>query len=557
MNIRFSIRAFSHFTRGVLVACLLTLWVTFSQADANPRHVELATNIDRPELIGNSLTGKPFHPMSGGSVLGKLYQAQNYQPLWQGSEEARRRATELAGFLPRVSDDGLEPREYRLPTRQTRDRVIDADYDIAMSETFLALVDDLSHGRTSPGELGIEWDIVRGEDDLLATANRILAADDFVAELVTSHPQHKHYIKLRTALKRYRDIDDLGGWPRMPDDLLLVTGSIDSRIALLRERLAIESGDHRLLAGDSTNRFDKHLEQAILNFQRQNGLDADGVVGRDTLAALNITAAQRVEQIALNLERWRWLPAQLGDKHILVNSANFKLTLYEKETPTLDMRVIVGKTYRQTPIVSKEIKSLVLNPTWTVPPRILHRDILPRLERDPDYLKARGIRIFDGWSADAIQLSEDEVDWSRVSSRHTPYRVQQAAGAKNALGRVKFMFPNQHSIFIHDTPGRSLFNERVRTFSSGCIRVERPLALARALLSTVENGSDMDLQAVLDAGATTNLMLPRSVPVHLVYLTAWVDDNGELQFRRDVYNRDANQQLAVNNPEHGQVSTDS
>lgn len=298
--------------------------------------------------------------------------------------------------------------------------------------------------------------------------------------------------------------------------------------ALLRERLTVENHEQGLLGSDAPALFDRQVEQAVIGFQRRHGLDEDGVVGRDTVAALNISAVQRVRQIALNLERWRWLPGQLGDKYILVNTADFTLALYENQIATLEMPVIVGKPDRQTPIISKKMQYLVLNPTWTIPATILKRDILPKLENDPDYFKSKGMCVFAGWGANAEQLDEAQVDWSRVSPRHTPYKVQQLPGVQNALGQVKFMFPNQHSVYIHDTPSRSLFKQRMRALSAGCVRVAYSMALASALLGHDGKWSNTDLQARLKEGATKNISLAQAVPVHLAYLTAWVGDSGDV-----------------------------
>ena len=540
----FITRAFNTFTHAMLVASLIILCLSFVDAEAKPIYAS-----DRDNEVTTTLK-LAIENSRNAAALKALYQSSNYQPLWSGSSEADKRRTALINILQDISANGLNVRDYSLPLLTNESQAFDASYDISISKLFLKLVSDLAHGRTSPNELGIEWDISRDDDSVADKAKHIVSAADFAAEFEKLHPRHKHYQLLRAALTHYRTLANRGGWQSLPNNTLLKPGAIDSAVTLLRQRLSAESGDKQLITSAVPELYDEALERAVKSFQRRQGLDQDGVVGRNTVAALNVPVEQRIEQIALNLERWRWLPGQLGKKHVLVNTAEFTLALYEDDRSVLDMRVIVGKTARQTPIVSKKMKYLVLNPTWTVPPKILHDDILPKLKDQPDYLKTKGMRIFDGWSADANQLSEAEVDWSRVSTRHSPYKVQQAPGVANALGQIKFMFPNQHSVYIHDTPSRSLFSERVRAFSSGCVRVEHPMELAKALLSTTGKWSNTDLQQTLDKGKTKNITLPESVPVHLVYLTSWVSESGELHFRKDIYKRDARLQLALLNPSH-------
>ena len=552
MQRSFLARTFNAFTRGVLVASLIILALSFfKDADARPVHIS-----DTAVALQRALNA---YGAANQSVeqIDSLYKDNAYQLLWHGSDSAQRRNSALIRMVETLDNSGVPAIDYPLPQRQDHSATIDVEYDIAMSRVFLRLVTDLTRGRTSPSELGIEWDISRNDNDFTAIARRLLSATEFATTLESLHPQHRHYQLLRSALWHYQTISANGGWQSLPDNLLLKPGALDTQVSLLRERLTAESGNQQIINSAVPTLFDPALEQAVIRFQRLHGLNADGIVGRDTVAALNVSAEQRVEQISLNLERWRWLPRELGERHILVNSAEFTLALYDGGKPSLNMRVVVGKSQRQTPIVSKKMKYLVLNPTWTVPPKILHDDILPKLQAQPDYLQRKGMRIFDGWNANAAQISEDQVDWSRVSERSSPYKVQQSPGANNALGQIKFMFPNQHSVYIHDTPSRSLFSERVRAFSSGCVRIEQPFALAQALVKGSKKWAKGALQSTLDQGETTNVILKESVPVHLTYLTAWVSEQGELHFRNDVYKRDSRLQVALLNPTQRKVKENS
>ncbi|MEJ2686552.1 MAG: L,D-transpeptidase family protein, partial [Gammaproteobacteria bacterium] len=272
-------------------------------------------------------------------------------------------------------------------------------------------------------------------------------------------------------------------------------------------------------------------------------LNADGIVGPLTRAALNVPAAARVEQIRLNMERSRWLPRDLGNRYVMVNMAGFQLRVLDHGHVVLEMPVIVGKPYRSTPAFSSTLSYLVFNPGWTVPPTIALQDMLPRERRDPDYLNTEGIEVFSGWSKDARRLDPTEIDWSRYGKDHFPFRLYQPPGPTNPLGRVKFMFPNRFDVYMHDTPARELFNRSVRTFSSGCIRVAKPLELAAYLLSDAERTWTVkDVQAEIDTGQTRAMHLPQALPIYLVYWTAWADPDGVVHFRDDIYGRDRRMQ---------------
>ena len=263
-----------------------------------------------------------------------------------------------------------------------------------------------------------------------------------------------------------------------------------------------------------------------------------GRVGPATLAALNVSSADRVDQILLNMERWRWLPQDLGTRHIIVNIADFKLQVMENGQPVLNMKIIVGKGYRRTPVFSDKITYLVLNPSWLIPHEIAVKDKLPLVRKDPEYFTKQNIRVFRGWGAESREINSKTVNWSAVTPQTFPYRLRQDPGPENALGRIKFMFPNRFNIYIHDTPYRTLFHKASRTFSSGCIRIEKPLELAAYVLKPDSRWHPDAIRAALEQGEERTIPLPEPIPVHLLYWTVFVDPTGNLQFRPDIYNRD-------------------
>jgi len=340
---------------------------------------------------------------------------------------------------------------------------------------------------------------------------------------------------LEKALAQYRQLAAQGGWPQVPVGPALREGDQDERLHFLKERL-VASGDLAapLVQGDL---FDGLLKEAVQRFQARHGLATDGVVGAKTMTELNVPISKRVRQLAVSLERCQPLPSLLEPRHILVNIADFTLKLYEDGKLRLSMPVIVGKTYRQTPVFTGNITSLVLNPSWEVPHSIATKDLLPKIKKNPGYLSQSHFQIFRGWKS-SEEINPATIDWGNLSPSRFPYRLRQEPGPANALGQVKFLFPNPYDVYLHDTPSRALFQQNSRTFSSGCIRLARPLDLAVYLLQGTSLGSMEALTAAISREKTLTVAIPSPIPVHIAYMTAWVDREGIIQFRPDIYNRD-------------------
>ncbi len=340
--------------------------------------------------------------------------------------------------------------------------------------------------------------------------------------------------ELDKALARYRQIADQGGWPPVPTGPALHPGGRSDRIPLLAKRLAA-TADLTAPPGRG-DVFDGDLARAVRKFQARHGLSADGVVGAKTLVALNVPVGERIRQLAASLKRCQPLPQQLERRHILVNIADFTLKLYEEGTLLLAMPVIVGKTYRQTPVFSRRITSLILNPCWEVPDSIAAKDLLPKIKKDPRYLDKWHLRVLREWGSDE-KIDRAAIDWKRIAVDRFPYRLQQAPGPDNSLGRVKFDLPNPHDVYLHDTPARELFQRDSRAFSSGCIRLARPLELALYLLQGTGLSTMDSLTAAISSQETREIAIPSPIPVYIVYMTAWVDPDGTIQFRPDIYGR--------------------
>ena len=349
-------------------------------------------------------------------------------------------------------------------------------------------------------------------------------------------PQHEAYRKLQQGLQRYRRIHKKGGWASIDGGPKLQRGDCGHRVAQLRDRLAA-SGETSPPTELAIECFDDDLEVAVARLQRRHGLKVDGVVGGRTLAALNVPVEQRIRQIQLNLERWRWMPADLGPLYVMVNIPGFQMQIVDAGEVVKTMRAIVGRERRRTPVLSSRITYFELNPYWHVPPKIAREDLLPKIQTNPDFLVHENFRIFDGWGEDAREIDPRAVDWASLSKSRFPYRLRQEPAGRNALGRVKFMFPNELSVYIHDTPSKGLFNKASRTFSSGCVRVEEPLDLVEVLLEG-QGWNQERLGEALASEERQVVILDRPVPVHLVYWTAWTDASGEVHFREDIYGED-------------------
>jgi murein L,D-transpeptidase YcbB/YkuD len=352
-------------------------------------------------------------------------------------------------------------------------------------------------------------------------------------------PRYEQYTQLREALDRYRKIPEDGGWPTLEEGASLEPGKPSPQVPRLRERLAA-SGDLSGYDPDDTSRvFGADLAAALAAFQQRHSLAVDTLVGPSTLAALNVTVEERIGQIVLNLERWRWLPSELGARYILVNIPDYTLAAYDEGEEVLTMPVVVGAEYegRKTPVFSDVMEYVVFQPYWNVPPSIATDEILPKAYEDDSYLERNGYELVESYAPDAGTVEVDEESLAAVAEGK--YRIRQLPGRSNALGNVKFMFPNEHNIYLHDTPADHLFKELERDYSHGCIRVERPEDLASYVLSKNEkkwSQSEID-EAML--GEREVVVLDQQIPVYIMYLSAFVGKDGAVYFRDDIDGYDA------------------
>lgn len=344
--------------------------------------------------------------------------------------------------------------------------------------------------------------------------------------------------RLEAALADLYHLADLGGWPTVGHGPLLKPGAHDGRMPTLRRRLALPPVD-----GPDSTRFDPDLVAAVRRFQARHGLAPDGLLGPATVAALDVSATDRARQIALNLERRSWLPPDRGSRHVLVNVPAGTLAMIDADSLRGVMRAVVGRRERPTPSLASTITTLEFNPVWNIPARLARLDVLPNLRKDPQYWRVHNIRVFASWQNGAPELDPAQIDWSAIRPRDLAYKLRQEPGPLNPLGRLKVLFDNPYSVFIHDTPSRERFNAPARFYSSGCVRIEDPDGLAAFLLEGADVRVQERVAAARAATDTRFVRLSQPVPVYMVYWTAWVDPDGTLQFRDDIYGHDG--QLAA------------
>lgn len=525
---------------AALAACMLWQAGAFAQTAAAliQTHVEELRTGGRLEVLGQ--------PIASRDVLPRVYEGREFAPAWNLLRQ-------VDGLLEMVDEsylEGLEPNDYHAAALHAfRATVTDlaalapndrAAFDILLTDSIIRLGYHLRFGKVDPSALDPNWNqsgTLVGEDAAVTIQHAIDAPSlrDFAAKVI---PRVFLYDRFKTALAEYRAIQANGGWASVPSGPTLRPGMTDERVPGLAVRLTV-TRDLPAASAAPSALYDETLVAAVQRFQARHGLAADGVVGAGTLAALNVPVAARIDQLRVSLERAREVFYDPESDFLVVNVAGFQLYHVRRGEIVWRTRVQVGQPYRQTPIFRAEMTYVVVNPTWTVPPTVFRNDILPAVRRNPAYLASRHIDVFDSGGAAVDPAS---VDWS---GRNPPYRLVQRPGPDNALGRIKFMFPNEHSVYLHDTPSRDLFSRDSRAFSSGCIRVENPFELVGQLLGERRRAR---VDAVVTSGRTETIFLDKPMTVMLLYWTAEVDGTGRVSFFPDVYQRDQDVIAALAEP---------
>jgi murein L,D-transpeptidase YcbB/YkuD len=468
--------------------------------------------------------------------LGLYYGERAYAPVWFTEAGLTENAHLAIAAMAAANDHALNPNNYDplglLQQSETAQSKEDwARFDIELSVQFLRYATHLSSGRVQPNKINKALNIFPDRPDAKILFENAEQAVDFSAFLESLAPQSDNYARLKRRLAQFREKAAQGGFVPVPDGEVLKPGMTDPRIATLRLRLMEE--DIPGAEAHSGEVYDGTLVEAVRVFQEYHGLDADGVIGKATLAQLNTPINDKLIQMELNMERRRWMPDDLGAFYVFVNLADQNLKVVRDGKTIHTARVVVGKPYHATPVFSDRLEYVEINPFWNVPYSIATKEYLPKLKQNPAALSGKNIRVFQ----DGSEIAPTQIAWNSYSGGNFPFRLRQDPGDDNALGRIKFMFPNQFNIYIHDTPSKSLFAQAERAFSHGCIRVSDPFGLADVLLVDT-NASPGHWESIRDGGQRTVVKPAVEIDVHLTYLTAWMNKDGSTHFRKDIYGRD-------------------
>lgn len=480
-------------------------------------------------------------------AVAEFYELHNFNLMWT----KKSRLEQLIAAIKSTAEDGLNPEDYHLAQLQrglesyTNNASIEqhTDFDLLATDAYLRALIHLFRGKVDPKSLDSRWNFLISD---IAPARALQVVDEAIDKdnideaFALARPHHVLYSAMRSTLSALRADAAHGGWPQFPEGPTLKPDMRDARVPVLRQRLlaaGLSPGE------DSGDLYDSALVNAVKQFQRDQLEETDGVIGNATRAALNIPIQRRIEQVRADLERARWLLHDVRGNFVLVNAASFKVSFYRGDIPVWNARVQVGMPARDTPIFKSRITHVTFNPSWTVPPTIFRKDILPKVRRDPSYLEKNRIRIFD----DRGQLLlPAQIDWKNPGN----ITLRQDAGEGSALGRAAIRFPNPYSIYLHDTPHQELFSSNQRTFSSGCIRVERAIELVELLLDDDVNWNRSAIDAVIATDKTRNVNLAHPLPILLAYWTVETAADGRISFKPDVYARNEPLLRSLNASDH-------
>lgn len=479
-----------------------------------------------------------------------FYAGRNAAPAWVRDDGAVAQVDDLLAALDTAGEHGLNAGDYNrdvlaLKIREMKDHKSEgkppaaavANLDVAITSSLLTLGHDVALGRTRPSSIDRRWKARRLAPDFAGTLG--MAADHLELWLNRIRPQHVEYAQLQQALQALQGQRGKGGWPRVPASAL-TPGRTSPAVVALRRRLAASGHLTGTAATSESPMYDQGVTAAVKAFQEHHTLKADGVADAATISTMNVPIEDRLRQVALNLERWRWMPDDFGSRHLIVNIPSYHVIARENGRNIMDIRVVVGKPGNETPVFSGEMTTVVFSPYWNIPDTIAEGETVPALARDRKYLDKNNIEVLRRSKTGVDLVNPKDVDWDDEESLKT-LMFRQKPGPNNALGHVKFLFPNEYDVYLHDTPADALFARTGRAFSHGCVRVEEPETLAKYVLQGDDNWNEPKILEAMNAGIEKPVKLKESIPVHIVYFTATIDENGGLHLLNDVYGYDKKQ----------------
>lgn len=536
--------------RSLALACVLAWAIALPSSLA----ADMAGRLIERE-VGEILHAKDpsigGRPIAAAGLIADFYRERGFAPAWTAREDV----TALLRAIEESVFDGLRPSDFHEPTvRQleaeaafaTASTELVAARDILLTDALARLLYQLHYGKVDPRHLDPDWNFARPAllGDMLRLIGDALDRHDVAGAVERTRLDHPTYRTLRQGLARYRAIEAAGGWRPLPAGPTLKPGMTDPAVPVLRERL-MATGDLDQPPAGQANRYGEAEAAGVRRFQARHGLAVDGIVGPATRAALDVPVRRRIDQLRVNLERARWILRSTHADVIDVDIAGFSVERVQSGRTVWQSRAIVGQPFRQTPVFADEIEYIVFNPTWTVPRTIVVEDILPKIRANPAYLAEQGFDVVD---RQGQQVSLETATRAALEGESFPWTLVQRPGPLNALGQMKFMFPNQYAVYLHDTPSRQLFNAAARTFSSGCIRVQDARGLAELLLERNAGWDRARIDAAIASGETRTVFLQRRLPVRLLYRTADALPDGTILFRADIYDRDGPLLVALDQP---------
>ncbi len=527
-------RTMSRFAVAVLFVC----GALGCASGPAPAQVAKSIRVD-PEVAGERLAER--------DAVARFYRARGSQPAWLGHVD------EIETAIRGMSADGLDPANYHLNAieelagkRGAATPEEAARLDVLLCDAVASMVDDVHYGRVRPHEVNPAWNAdPRDDAPPLDSVLAGIARGGSVARAIDAErPDHFIYRGLTKALADLEKIESIGGWGTVAEGRPLKPGAVDARVAQVRRRLLASGNASGGVPADSA-RYDPQLVNAVKLFQARHRLDDDGVIGKGTVAAMNVSTRDRIAQVRVNLERARWVLGGLEGDFMLVNLPAFKAYLIRDNRNVWESRTQIGEEAMQTPTFRAKIRTVVFNPDWTVPPTILQNEIISDMQAGKNPLDRQGLVIYD---AKGNVVDPSTIDWQTANADHFPYTIKQPAGQDNVLGKVKFLFPNKYSIYLHDTPSQRLFTADKRTFSHGCIRIENATQLADQLLDGQRDWDPGKVQDAVASSETQNVALERPIPIVIVYWTVSVGASGEVRYTDDVYHLDPPLLAALERP---------
>ena len=492
--------------------------------------------------LENFLLSNPEYK-SQRKKLFKFYNRRNFSLAWFDKKDLVPQAGMFLNMLNNIETEGLPAAKFdfkKLLENYNKVAVLkknDAtaievkDLDLMLTASYFTYVKNLWHGAVDSKDEDIEWFVQRKKIKYGKTLDAILEAKgDPFSKFEPLNPEYK---KLKVLLADYRAIEKKGGWPVISIEQKLVKGDTSAQILNVKKYFNV-TGD--LKSSNQKNLLDESVEEAVKAFQKRHGLTEDGILGGKTVEEMNTPITKRIEQIIINMERWRWVPQNFSDNYLMVNIPEYKLRIYEKEKEVMNMNVIVGKAANSTPIFNDELEFVVFNPYWNLPKSIVINEMLTLLRKNPVIIEKENMEVYQGKPENLIDPYT--VDWNAVDSENPPYQIRQKPGGNNALGKMKFLFPNEYDVYLHDTPGHELFSQAKRGFSHGCIRLEKPKELALYLLRNDAEWNNQNIDQLLTTDEEKFVKLQKKVPVYILYFTSWVDAQGIPHFRDDIYSHD-------------------